>query len=127
MGDSDQPVSPGAIVVHGRCDLPDRSHVPHHADLAVSAQTGAGLAELQALLVSRGTSLLPREGEIALGQRQREALADCLIALTDARGTDILLLSESLRAARASLDRLTGEGGVEPLLDAIFSRFCIGK
>jgi tRNA modification GTPase len=127
MGDPQQAVPSAAIIVHGRCDLPERSDFPAQADIAVSAKTGVGLAALKTQLVSRGTALLPREGEIALGQRQREALADCLAALGDAKASDIVLLSEALRAARASLDRLTGEGGVEPLLDAIFSRFCIGK
>ena len=71
--------------------------------------------------------LLPREGEIALTERQRQALADCIAALPDRAPRDIILLAEALRGARASLDRLTGAGGIEPLLDAIFSRFCIGK
>ncbi|MDE2333172.1 MAG: tRNA uridine-5-carboxymethylaminomethyl(34) synthesis GTPase MnmE, partial [Rhodospirillales bacterium] len=37
------------------------------------------------------------------------------------------LLAEELRAARAALGRVTGQTGVESVLDAIFSRFCIGK
>jgi len=127
MGEPDDDAFHEAIIVHGRSDLPERARPPTNVDVAVSAKTGLGMAELQALIVSRGTSLLPREGEIALGQRQREALTDCLAALIEAPISDILLLSESLRAARASLDRLTGEGGVEPLLDAIFAQFCIGK
>ncbi len=118
----------GALHVHPRCDLPGREGLPVGADLAVSATGGTGMEALVSLLVSRGTSLLPREGEIALVQRQREALADCADSLKLAEGApDILLVAESLRGARAALDRLTGQGGVEPLLDAIFSRFCIGK
>lgn len=116
-----------AILIHGRCDLPGRSSPSSPAQLALSVQTGEGIAALRAELVSRGTYLLPREGEIALGERQRQALTDCLVALDEAGSPDILIVSEALRAARACLDRLTGDGGVEPLLDAIFSRFCIGK
>lgn len=117
----------GAVLLHARCDLPDRLTVPSTGTLAVSAVTGTGMGDLVNLLVSRGTSLLPKEREIALGQRQREALADCLRALNEVQPTDILLVAEALRSARAALDRLTGEGGMEPLLDAVFSRFCIGK
>lgn len=127
MGPLDEPITSDAIRVHGRCDLPERMVMPPSAHVAVSAKTGEGLATLRAAIVSRGTLLLPREGEIALGKRQRDALGDCLTALSTAASGDILLVSESLRAARASLDQLTGDGGVEPLLDAIFSRFCIGK
>lgn len=118
----------GALRVHARCDEFGRDNVPTGCDLAVSAITGKGMDALVGELVSRGTSLLPREGEIALAQRQREALADAEAALRMGEGTcDILIIAESIRAARAALDRLTGDGGVEPLLDAIFSRFCIGK
>lgn len=116
-----------ALSIHGRSDLPGRETLPSGADLAVSALKGHGVTGLRRLLVSRGTSLLPRQGEIALGERQRQALREAVSALEYGVSTDILFVSEALRAARASLDRLTGEGGIEPLLDAIFSRFCIGK
>ena len=119
---------PGSIRVHPRCDLPGRDKLPPSFDLAVSATSGQGLAELRALLVSRGTTLLPREHELALAARQRSALSDCARALAGIdHERDIVLVAEALRAARAALDRLTGAGGIEPLLDAIFSRFCIGK
>ena len=119
---------PGALRVHPRCDEPARIGVPDQCDIAVSAVTGEGMAALVAELVSRGTKLLPREGEIGLAERQRFALVDCAESLRlAARTPDILIVAESLRGARAALDRLTGDGGVEPLLDAIFGRFCIGK
>jgi tRNA modification GTPase len=48
--------------------------------------------------------------------------------LEDANGTqDLILCAESLRRARTALDRVTGRGGVEDMLDALFGRFCIGK
>jgi len=119
---------PGAIRIYPRCDEPDRGARPGLCDIAVSAVTGEGMAALIDELVSRGTNLLPREGEIALAERQRRALAACAESLRLAGAShDILIVAESLRGARAALDRLTGDGGVEPLLDAIFSRFCIGK
>ena len=34
---------------------------------------------------------------------------------------------EELRQARAAFDRLTGRAGIEDVLDALFSRFCLGK
>ena len=40
---------------------------------------------------------------------------------------DPVLRAENLRLAQRALQRITGEGGVEVLLDAIFASFCIGK
>jgi tRNA modification GTPase len=40
---------------------------------------------------------------------------------------DVLLVAENLRSARNAFDRLTGRAGVEDVLDALFSRFCLGK
>lgn len=116
-----------SIKLFPKADLADRECVDDGCDLCVSAAIGTGIDELRHLLVSRGTLLLPREGELALGERQRNALADCLEALEMSEGADIILLAEALRIARLALDRLTGDGGIEPLLDAIFARFCLGK
>jgi tRNA modification GTPase len=38
-----------------------------------------------------------------------------------------VLIAEDLRLARSAFDRLTGRAGVEEVLDALFSRFCLGK
>jgi tRNA modification GTPase len=37
------------------------------------------------------------------------------------------LVAEDLRLGLRALGRITGQVGVEDLLDTIFSRFCIGK
>lgn len=126
MGSSEE-CPPNAILVRPKADLSHELEGPDKGVISVSARTGYGIQHLRALIVSRGTSLLPSEGEIALTLRQRQALADCLAALSSHDASDLVLLAEALRGARASLDRLTGEAGIEPLLDAIFSRFCIGK
>ena len=102
--------------------------VPPESDIVLSVVTGQGLDHLRDALVSRGTSLVPGEGEVGLAHRQREALGEACAALAMANDTtDILIQAEALRGARAALDRLTGEAGVEHLLDALFGKFCIGK
>ncbi len=40
---------------------------------------------------------------------------------------DPVIVAEALRQARVALDRVTGRAGVEDMLDALFTRFCIGK
>ncbi len=114
-----------AVLVQTKADLdpPLRTR-----DIVVSAVTGAGLAELTALLVDRAATLLPAEGETALNARHRAALTEAADWLREADAADDLLIAaEAMRQARASLDRITGRAGVEDMLDALFGRFCIGK
>jgi tRNA modification GTPase len=51
--------------------------------------------------------------------------ADALGRVASSR--DLVLVAEDLRLARSAFDRLTGRSGVEDVLDALFSRFCLGK
>ena len=102
-----------------------------HCDLVLSATTGEGMDGLHKYIVEMARTLLPREGEAALRQRQRAALADAKQWLEVEAGTreanDLILLAERLRLAATALDRTTGRAGVEEMLDALFGRFCIGK
>jgi tRNA modification GTPase len=114
-----------AILVHAKADLgPPRAG----ADITVSAITGQGLNDLVRLLIQRSASLLPVEGEVAINARHRAILIETLAALREASlAQDPLIAAESLRRARMALDRITGQAGVEDMLDALFGRFCIGK
>jgi len=100
-------------------------------DLTLSAATGEGMDKLHAHIVEMARTLLPREGEAALRQRQRAALAEAKQWLEIEPGSreaeDMILLAERLRLAAGALDRITGRAGVEDMLDALFGRFCIGK
>jgi tRNA modification GTPase len=115
-----------AILVESKADL--HPEPKPGADVHVSAETGEGMNDLIDLLIARSRALLPREGEVATNQRHRLALNECLSHLEEAQaGYDPILISESLRQARLSLDRITGRAGVEEMLDGLFGRFCIGK
>lgn len=128
LGDPDEaPKGETVIIIHPRADEAGRDAKPKKAVLAVSADTGEGMDALRALLLERAGLLLPREDQLALNQRQRQALRDAATALADATDGDWILLVETLRQARAAMDRLSGQGGVEDMLDALFGRFCIGK
>src|SRR3546814_2581960 len=100
-------------------------------DLILSAATGEGRDRLHQYVVDMARTMLPREGEAALRQRQRAALADAKDWLMVEAGSremgDLILVAERLRLAAAALDRITGRAGVEEMLDALFGRFCIGK
>ncbi|MGP1283023.1 MAG: tRNA uridine-5-carboxymethylaminomethyl(34) synthesis GTPase MnmE [Parasphingopyxis sp.] len=115
------------VILHPRADEPGRETRPGAAALAISAETGRGMEELRALLLERARAMLPREDQLALNHRQRQALRESVAALEDAAAGDWILLVEAIRQARSVLDRLSGRGGVEDMLDALFARFCIGK
>lgn len=127
----DAPAHPGLIRVAAQADVrmtsPEWPAATARSDVVVSAQTGAGLADLHAVVVERAKALLPRVGEVALNRRQRTELRAAHAALATAECSDALLLAEALRMARLACDRLTGQAGTEQMLDALFGRFCIGK
>ena len=125
LGDAaDRPSDDRCIVVASKCDLGES----READLAVSSLTGQGLPELVHLLVQRGSTLLPHEGEIAMNARHRQHVsASCSHLEAAGLSSDMLIIAEELRLARRELDSVTGRAGVEQMLDALFGSFCIGK
>ena len=123
----DAPPEENVIRLHPRADEKGRESVPDPAILPVSAISGEGLPELRSALRDHAQALLPGEDQLALNRRQRRALHDAAAKLTAAEAGDWVLLAEMLRLARADLDRISGRGGVEDMLDALFGQFCIGK
>jgi len=121
------PDHPRLVKVHAKADLPNRAIAPASA-IAVSAHTGEGLKALLERIGELARSLLPSEDAIALNRRQATHIGEAATALEAATAsTELVLLSENLRLARTAFDRLTGRAGVEDVLDALFSRFCLGK
>lgn len=117
--------TPGALLVMNKCDLGSGEG----PGLRVSARTGEGIPTLRAALEDAAAALAPAAETPGLTRaRHRAALADALASLERLPDAPLPeLRAESLRAARAALARLTGEGGVESVLDAVFGEFCIGK
>jgi len=100
--------------------------------LAISALTGAGIAELLDRLTDRVRELAGAGESVLISRaRQRSALTDCareLRGLVDAGlAEDAEIRAERLRLAIRALERLTGRVDVEEVLGEIFSGFCIGK
>lgn len=97
-------------------------------EVRTSARSGQGLEELRTRLIDRAQHSLPAPGQAALSDRQHRLLEQALDSLSAiAPSGDLLLIGENLRAARAAFDRLIGRSSTEDMLDALFSRFCIGK
>ena len=98
--------------------------------LAVSAKTGEGIDALVAALAEAAESSGSGTAAIPSRERHRLHLIAALSELDRAVGDlekDAELRSEDLRRAGDELGRITGEIGVEELLDVIFGEFCIGK
>ena len=117
-------------------DLPEGAlHLASKSDmggaapgLPVSVVTGEGLDDLRTELLARARQLLPKPGALALNARHRGVLKIVEAELSAARtAQDLLIRAEHLRAARQGLDAITGQAGVEDMLDALFGGFCIGK
>ncbi len=115
--------------VASKIDLAEASAAVGHR---ISARTGEGLGALVAALAEAGREALGAGRDVGLTRaRHRDAaravhrqLADALASWDD---TPDELLAEQLRAAATELGRITGRIGVEEVLGAIFSSFCIGK
>ena len=101
--------------------------------LLVSARTGAGLAELRAEIAAHlGLDREPVEGAAAT-QRQAAALMAAATACEAAKGAfaqggeGLVIAATKLRVSARELGRLLGRTYDEDVLDAVFSRFCVGK
>jgi tRNA modification GTPase len=120
-------IGPGDLTVWTKADLAE----PAPEALAVSTQTGQGLAALEALLAAHVAAALGgREAPALTRARHRAGVEAALAALGRAEaaaGLGVELAAEEARAAAAALGRLTGRIDVEDILGEIFATFCIGK
>lgn len=100
--------------------------------IPVSAATGEGLSGLIEALADRlkseaGTS----EPPFAVNERQsqlvRRALTAVEAALADGGGVVLDGIAMELKEALDAVGELTGETASADILDAVFSRFCVGK
>ena len=126
------PVEPQDVVVFNKADQRPPALAPDGA-LAVSANTGMGIDQLEAAIAGfisqRAASV---EAPVITRARHREKLSAGLASLMAARqlleddmGAE--LAAEDVRMALRQLGAVIGVVGVEDVLGAVFSQFCIGK
>jgi tRNA modification GTPase len=125
-----------ALVVANKCDLPRQAELDELPWLQVStsALTGEGLEELENAMVNSvlGGKIVTSDALLVTNPRHKEALqraerhlANARIAVAGKLPDDFVTID--LTAALNALGEITGETVTDELLDAIFSRFCIGK
>lgn len=122
---TDAPTSGRVLKIHSQADRADRGHAPH-GSIATSTVTGQGLDLLRAAIMQIAESMLPGKDDLSFNQRQAQEIDHAFNALMSS-SDDVVLLAESLRQARESLNRVTGHTGMDDVLDALFGRFCLGK
>ncbi|MCP5361109.1 MAG: tRNA uridine-5-carboxymethylaminomethyl(34) synthesis GTPase MnmE [Hyphomicrobiales bacterium] len=126
-----------AIVLFTKADLIEAPSTPpltDHTPLVISAQTGEGIAALLARIEEKLGLLMTgkREDPLVTNERQRYAITHAIHSLEQFLTSQELnhpveLMAEHLRHAASQLGHVTGVIGLEDILDAVFSRFCIGK
>ncbi len=103
-------------------------------ETGISVATGAGVRELLTMLdgIVRERFAVPEEAPTIVNERQSQAVGECQSALDEALHSlregldDQIVLVDLYRAANA-LGILVGAITRDEILDAIFSKFCIGK
>ncbi len=103
-------------------------------ETGISVTTGAGVRELLTMLdgIVRERFAVPEEAPTIVNERQSQAVGECQSALNEALHSlrenldDQIVLVDLYRAANA-LGILVGAITRDEILDAIFSKFCIGK
>ena len=123
-------LQPDSLVVVNKADLAaPPAHVGGRAPLAISARRGDGLPALHAALEAAVAARagLPEQAGLTR-PRHRAALQEAAEWLEEGTAAPLPeLAAEALRAALRALGRLTGQVGVEAVLDVVFGDFCIGK
>jgi tRNA modification GTPase len=123
---------PDDLVVVNKVDL-GSTLLALNADHMISANTGSGVDGLeQAIAIFVGKHAALVEAPVITRQRHRARLQDGLGSLEAARNAladDIgaELAAEDIRMALRQLGSIIGVVGVEDVLGAVFSEFCIGK
>ena len=123
---------PKGILVVNKADLSAGRPLPP-SDFIICAKDGSGIDALEAGLAARVSALAGSvESPVITRARHREKLTRGLAALASAhtaleQDLGFELVAEDLRLAIREMQSIVGEIGVEDVLGAVFSRFCIGK
>lgn len=114
-----------ALWLHARADVAGREMLPAGRLLALSQSEPRSIQRLWEAVASRTSILLPGSGDLPLKAAQRSVCARAAgeLTLTD----DPLIAAEQLRIATRSLATILGLDATETMLNALFSRFCLGK
>lgn len=119
------------ITVLNKIDLvgAGQKNIAQNYDIAISLKTGQNLDSLIKKLEEKVLEILPKHSNPLITQeRYRQSLSESLEALSNfSLEKNIELAAEDLRIAAYEIAKITGRIDVDDILDAVFSKFCIGK
>jgi len=123
------------IVVRTKWDLAEAGKAPRDGEVAVSVESGEGLAELRdrlRALVFQGIVENRDEVPVVTNRRQAELLRVAraeVEAFAEALSAEIPpeVASAHLKSAESALEEILGVIAPDDVLDRVFSDFCIGK
>ena len=119
---------PGAIRVHAKCDLDD-AVISDAGTIRVSVKTGEGLSDLKSAIAGRLKELSSEASEDVgdVTARHTDLLRKALSSLEWIDPSDPVLAANALRLAAQAIGEIIGKTYSDDLLNALFSRFCVGK
>jgi len=124
------------VVVANKCDQSvkfDRSDLGRWTVVETSLIRGEGVDAVKAALDSKILSGAPTPAHAVISERHRALMVEArdevsrLLESIYSEAGDPVLVASGLRLAIASLGLVTGREYHDELLDAIFTKFCIGK
>lgn len=117
-----------SLWVRARCDVPGRSGLIDGQAFAISARRMPTIDTLWSTVAARAAADLGQTDSYLLHESQRETIVDAITSCAAAmQRADPILSAEDLRQASRGVGRLLGVDETEAMLDALFSRFCVGK
>ena len=131
--DLDLSSSPSNLLTSQLSNFPTTQLLNHPTALRVSAKTGEGLDELRRILIARLAELEPRQNCRGLDLltsacKELESLHHSTLHTPNSTLLpDPVLAANVVRSVSETLGKLIGATYSEDLLDALFSRFCVGK
>lgn len=115
-----------AIAVYPRVDA--RETPPPPDAIATSCSDLSSIDRLWSAIEYRADGVLALDGATTFHRAQQEQISAARDALSASiAAEDLLLRAEELRTASRGLASLLGVDATETMLDALFSRFCVGK
>ncbi|MDR1430473.1 MAG: tRNA uridine-5-carboxymethylaminomethyl(34) synthesis GTPase MnmE [Spirochaetaceae bacterium] len=122
------------LVVWNKIDKAKPPSGPQEEMIGISAKTGEGIAELEKAVIAALSSEAGNE-DAAPGiaaERQKLLVDRAIASLTEAlafadTGGPLDLAAPLLRDSVDALGEISGEVSTADILDAMFSRFCVGK
>ncbi len=117
------------IKIFNKCDVAAPQSEIY--DLAVSAKTGEGLKELEALLLKKADMGNSLDGAFIIEERHYAALCRASVCLDNAVNAigiyPLDIISLDIKDAWSALGEITGETANEDIINQVFAKFCVGK